>query len=534
MLPDYRVRQRDYLLDILQAITSRLDLNEVLRLVAQAAVDVMTGNAAMIALVEPAGRIRIRESIGLSRHALETLGAGIERASEDPGAPVDDGTGDEAPTRALVREAGLRSLEMMLPRVIAPNAGLLEWIALPLSIGEDFLGQLYVLRRRGGEFSPNDRQVLQSFADQAAIAVNNARLYQQVNAQKQRLDAILESTADGVAIMDGSHRVVLWNRALAALSGVPAGEALGRDFEAAIRLSDKRAGSTLTEAEANGWPLVGATRPLFVEGDIERPDGAAVSVEITFAPIFAREALLVNIVANVRDITRFREADRLKSTFVSVVSHELKTPVALIKGYASTLRRPDARWDEKTIDDSLGVIEDESDRLAELIDNLLDASRAQAGSFRLARNEMDLDALVTEIVQRHRSQATRHTLTADVPGDLPLVFADHARITQVISNLLSNAIKYSPDGGEVKVTSRVTPGEVIISVTDPGPGIAPEMQSQLFTRFHRLENALTQRTPGTGLGLYLCKSIIEAHGGRIWVDSDGQHGSTFSFSLPRA
>ena len=224
----------------------------------------------------------------------------------------------------------------------------------------------------------------------------------------------------------------------------------------------------------------------------------------------------------------------MKSTFVSVVSHELKTPVALIKGYASTLQRTDAHWDAATVSESLKVIEDESDRLAELIDNLLDASRAQAGSFKLVRVELDIDQLVRDVVERIRPQATRHTLVAAVPADLPMVYADHARITQVLTNLLSNAVKYSPEGGEIRVSSRVVPAEVIISVSDQGPGIPAGEQPQLFSRFHRLDNALTRRTPGTGLGLFLSKSIVDAHGGRIWVESDGRHGSTFSFSLPRA
>ncbi len=535
MLPDYRVRQRDYLLEILRAITSRLDIAEVLKLVTQAAVDVMTGSAGVIALIEPDGVLRIRESMGVPKPMIEVLVAALARLRLAESTADESAVAEMALIRGHAADEAIRVLEIGLSRYTSQfGVGKFEWITLPLEIGEELLGKLYVLRRRSGEFSTNDRQVLQSFADQAAVAVNNARLYQQVNAQKQRLDAILESTADGVVIMDGAHRIVLWNQALNNLTGLSPSVAVGRVFEDMVNLADKRAGSTLIEAEANGWPLVGSSHPLFVEGDISRTDGRQVSVEITFAPIFDRDARLVNIVANVRDITRFREADRMKSTFVSVVSHELKTPVALIKGYASTLQRTDAHWDAKTVSDSLKVIEDESDRLGELIDNLLDASRAQAGSFKVVRVELDIDQLVTDAVARFRPQAPRHRLVAEVPADLPLVYADHARITQVLSNLLSNAVKYSPDGGDVRVSSRVAPSEVIISVSDPGPGIPESDQPQLFSRFHRLENALTRRTPGTGLGLYLSKSIVEAHGGRIWVESDGQHGSTFRFSLPRA
>jgi len=395
------------------------------------------------------------------------------------------------------------------------------------------LGNLYIFRSFGGEFSANDRLILQSFADQAAVAVNNARLYFELSQEKRRLDAILEFSADGVVIMDATHRIVMFNHALSNLTGVSQAGAIGQRFEDVVRLENQRAGEMLGDAEANGWPLAGASAPLFVEGDIVRPTGKPVSVEINFAPLFDRDGRLVNIIANVRDITRFREADEMKSTFISVVSHELKTPVALIKGYASTLRRQDAHWDQQTVRDSLQVIEEESDRLAELIDNLLDASRLQAGNFRLTFVELDIDQLVVEVVSKFQTQAKGHRLIADVRSDLPLVHADEARITQVLRNLISNAVKYSPEGSEVRVTASETPKEVIITVHDQGQGIPPEEQAQLFTRFYRLDNAATRKAQGAGLGLYLSKAIIEAHGGRIWVESDGKAGAHFSFSLPR-
>jgi PAS domain S-box-containing protein len=515
MLPDYRVRQRDFLLNISRAMTSQLDLNAVLRLILQSVVDMLGGQAGLVALIDPDGVYRIRESYGVARPLLDQLDPIVAEATD----PRDATTALE---RNLV--------------VIAQRFGLGFWqvVSLPLKVGDELLGNLYVFRMRGGEFSPNDRLILQSFADQAAIAVNNARLYQELSQEKRRLDAILEFSADGVVIMNAAHHIVMFNRALANLTGIEPGDAIGKRFEDIVPLTNQRAGVSLSDAEANGWPLVGASAPLFVEGDLQRSNGKRVGVEINFAPLFDREGHLVNIIANVRDITRFREADEMKSTFISVVSHELKTPVALIKGYASTLRRKDAQWDQQTMRDSLEVIEEESDRLAELIDNMLDASRVQAGTFRLALVELDIDQLVSNVVKRFQTQFKSHRLVADVPSDLPLVHADEARITQVLSNLISNAIKYSSEGTEVRVTGQATDKEVIIAVQDQGPGIPPEEQGQLFTRFYRGDNDVTRRTQGAGLGLYLSKSIVEAHGGRIWLESDGQHGSRFSFSLPRA
>ncbi len=513
MLPDYRVRQRDYLLEISRALTARLDLNEVLRLILQQATDLLSGQAGLVAVVDQEGRFRIHTAYGIQQSLLDQLH------------PLLDHVRDPAEAEAALR----RNLVAVAERV---GLGFWQVVWIPLQVRDEFLGGLYVYRIRGGEFSANDRRVLQSFADQAAIAVNNARLYQQLNQEKQRLGAILDFGADGVAIMDAQHRVLMFNRALSALSGVEAADAIGKPIETVLNTVRVRAGMTLADAEAQGWPLSGDTT-LFVECDLRRPDGRFVPVEISYAPLFDGHRL-VNIIVDVHDLTRFRAADEMKNTFISAVSHELKTPVALIKGYASTMLRNDAKWDDKTLRESLRVIEQESDRLSELIENLLDASRAQAGNFKLSRTELDIDALVRRVIGKFSPQTKTHRLIADVPDDLPLVYADEARITQVLNNLISNAIKYSPAGGDVRVTAQVNPDEVTLNISDQGPGISREDQKRLFERFFRTENAIKKSIPGTGLGLYLCKSIIEAHNGRIWVVSDGKHGSTFSFSLPRS
>jgi signal transduction histidine kinase len=146
---------------------------------------------------------------------------------------------------------------------------------------------------------------------------------------------------------------------------------------------------------------------------------------------------------------------------------------------------------------------------------------------------LDIDDLVVRVTKKFQSQFKTHRIIANVASDLPLVFADEARITQVLGNVISNAVKYSPDGSEVRITGHATPKEVVVTVTDQGLGIPSEEQSHIFERFYRTESAVKRGAPGTGLGLYLTKAIVEAHGGRIWVESDGKHGSKFSFSLPR-
>ncbi len=213
------------------------------------------------------------------------------------------------------------------------------------------------------------------------------------------------------------------------------------------------------------------------------------------------------------------------------MSHELRTPVTLIKGYASTLRRDDAKWDKATINDSLQVIEEEADRLSKMIDDLLDASRLQAGGLSLNQADVAVPSLALRVTARFASQSPKHHLVTDFPQNFPVIIGDETRIEQVISNLVSNALKYAPKG-EIKISGTARPEQVIICVSDEGAGIEAKDLPHIFDRFYRSTNAVKQ-TKGAGLGLYLARAIVEAHGGRIWADASVNAGARICFSLPR-
>jgi signal transduction histidine kinase len=231
-------------------------------------------------------------------------------------------------------------------------------------------------------------------------------------------------------------------------------------------------------------------------------------------------------------VSRLREAEELKSTLLSVISHELKTPVSIIKGYAGTLARQDADWDKATLADGLAVIEEEADKLNELVNNLLDTSRLQAGGLKLQFTYLDLPSMAEKTVEKFRTQTTRHTFSVDFPAGFPPVKGDYERIREVLSNLVGNAIKYSPDGGLIRVGGRVAGDEVQVFVSDEGVGIPATEQERIFDRFTRVDNSLTRQTPGAGLGLFLARAVVEAHGGRVWVESQPGRGATFWFTLP--
>jgi signal transduction histidine kinase len=307
-------------------------------------------------------------------------------------------------------------------------------------------------------------------------------------------------------------------------------EVMGKFHQDIIQWKKEPQGITLEDSIEAHWPPT-PNATLYVEGDLKRSTPTPLPVGITYAPLLSEEHKLRNIIVSVRDITHFRNADEIKATFISIVSHELRTPVALIKGYASTLRRDDAKWDKRTISESLAVIEEEADRLSKMIDDLLDASRLQAGGLSLNQSDVALPNLAARVIERFASQAPSHHLSADFPSNFPVIIGDETRIEQVLANLVSNALKYAPEG-EIKIIGTQQPDHVIICVSDEGKGIDAKDLPYIFDRFYRSTNAV-KHTKGAGLGLYLARAIIEAHGGRIWADANTGAGARICFSLPR-
>jgi signal transduction histidine kinase len=510
MLPDFRVRQRDYLLEISRALTQELDLEKLLARILRIAIEMLAGQAGLIALKEQEGW-RVAAAHGIAPAFLSYLTPLL--AEEN------------------VRELDVRELNRMLKELTyTASMGLLNGTGLRLATHGQVIGVIFIFRNYPDLFTQNDKILLQSFADQAAIAVFNAQLYGQVSYEKQRLDALLDSAADGILILNADLTIERVNDAFERMYGKTHEELVNQPHDDVIRWAEEPQGATLGESIANGWPLT-PNATLYVEGDLEREFQPPLPVGITYAPLLSPEGKLRNIIVSVRDITHFRTADEIKATFISIVSHELRTPVALIKGYASTLRRDDAKWDKSTISDSLAVIEEEADRLSKMVDDLLDASRLQAGGLSLNRADVSLPALAQRVAERFATQSSKHTLVTNFPDTFPVILADEARIEQVLMNLVSNALKYAPNG-EIKISGAVHPEQVVVCVSDEGPGIEAKDLPHIFDRFYRSTKAV-KHTKGAGLGLYLARAIVEAHGGRIWADPKPDSGARLCFSLPR-
>lgn len=365
--------------------------------------------------------------------------------------------------------------------------------------------------------------------------LRNARLLERLLNEKKWLEAAVQHSSDGVLIVDQQGRVVGYNLALSGLTGWKVGEAVGLPTGQAFPFVLEETGSTALQL-ADGNQVLSRHGP--TEARLLARNGRSVDIEVSSAPLFDRQNQALGYVATIRDITARKELENLQKLFLSAVSHELQTPIAIIRGYAGLIADGELELSTETMRSHAKVIVDESQRLEQMVQQMLFATRIQAGGMKLQKEVVDLGELALRAVQRLQTiaKAAGVEVTLTSPPQAPLlVWGDQEKLLQVLTNLIENAIKYGnkkPVQVEAAVARLSQSDWAEVRVIDHGPGIASEEQGKIFTPFERGQETLKSRVRGAGLGLYICKAIVEAHGGRIGVESHLGQGAKFSFRIP--
>jgi PAS domain S-box-containing protein len=342
-------------------------------------------------------------------------------------------------------------------------------------------------------------------------------------------DTILDRLPDGVVLIGSDRTVSEMNRAAERLTGWRREEAVGRPYGEVLRL--RHTAGFLVHERADPFTVA----PRLATGSPEREymltcrDGTErwVAVRTAFG---WRDGMLDEVVATIRDIGRRHRRERSAYDLIATLAHDLRSPLTSVKGFTSTLRRNWQKFNDKQKQDMLETIDWDADRMNRLLKDLLDFSRLEAGRLELKRQEVDLSSLATQVVERiAKTNGSTHTLKTDFPGGFPMISADLGKIEQVLVNLVENAVKHG-DPGVVVVSGESGPSTVTVRVADSGPGIDPHHVPYVFTKFYR--RGTGQRHAGSGLGLYICKGIIEAHGGQISIEHTDPSGTVFAFTLP--
>lgn len=347
------------------------------------------------------------------------------------------------------------------------------------------------------------------------------------------LQAIVSALGEGLVVLDLDLRVVLWNRAAEKMTGFPAEEVIGRHCRSILRTEAN--GIRLCQGECPATAAMDSQKTIIAHGmsaTIARWDGQRLPATYTTSPLVDASGSIRGCVVVLRDVAREKEIDRLKSEVVSTVSHELRSPLTSIIGFADLLDTPGLAREKRR--QYTRFIVAEGRRIERIVDDFLTLSRLESGQFELKLEEIDLQQLVLEVFAAEAHASPHHDLRCQIPPGLPSIRADRDRIRRALQNLVNNAVKYSPDGGLVEVSAKAH-GEVVeISVMDNGIGIRTQDLEKLFHRFQRVNRRDRPDIPGTGLGLAIVASIAREHGGEVRVESVHGKSSVFTLRLPLA
>ncbi|MFQ5437181.1 MAG: histidine kinase dimerization/phospho-acceptor domain-containing protein, partial [Anaerolineae bacterium] len=488
-----RLNELSTLLETSRAVVSHLDSTTVLdRILEQVERLMGLEMSAVFALDEQQNIFRAYASRGLSQWYIEHAIIGpyepgsVTMRAINSGLPISVNDTETNPAfrahRERARLAGYRSV-----------------LAVPLKARHTPPAALLVFRPNAHEFRRREINLLTNFANHAAMAIENAALFarsdMQLQEQTRRLESLIQSMMDGLILENLSGQVVYANRSVLELAGLSWPEGGKLPVHQLMTAVLERAVDREKVIEAVATAVAGEGSRL-AELSLAFPERTHY-YQMRVFDVTDPAGMLIGRGRILRDVTQRHELDRMKSSLIATVSHELRTPLAAIKGYATTLLAEDVEWDAASQREFLSIISQETDRLSDLVSDLLDMSRIEAGSLEVRRMACELGDLVSQAVL-HAHPHPGHRLQVELPPNLPLLYVDPQRIESVLRNLIENAAKYGDDDTEISVRARLDGDWMVVSVADEGPGIPLEHGQQIFTSFYRVENGLTRSADGAG------------------------------------
>jgi len=482
-----------------RSVTSLLDLNSVLNRVAEAAVYLADAEEGMLLLLDDDGReLYLRAAKGVDEAVARSLRMRVD---------------DSIAGRAIQTD---RPVLMSGERAKVTTGYLVNSLLyVPLRVPErGVIGVLGAINREADrDFSERDVFLLSALADYAAIAIENARLFERVEVERAKLESVLREAQEAIIVVDGESNVLLCNAAAHRTLGLNGADLLNRPVVEAV--PHPTIDAMFTEAQDTGQAA---------RSEVLLDDGRTFNAQLT--PVEGIGHVLV-----MQDITRLKELDRMKSEFITRVSHDLRTPLTTVQGYIELLPRAGPLNTQQQ--EFVLRVGQSMETITEMLNNLLDVNRLETG-FDLEMIPCDLRQVLEEAIENFRPRADEkdQEMRWELPETLPMVHGNPYRLRQVVDNLLDNAIKFTPEGGWITVGAVEDEGYIVVHVADNGIGIPPDQQPYVFDRFYRVESDETLSLAGSGLGLAIVKSVIEKHNGRVWVESRPGVGSVFSFVVP--
>ena len=554
-------REMVYLNTIGKRFVAAIDRFQVHRALLATLQELYSFSACSILLKGDPFELSIIPRYPLSASFLQAMFSRIARAASVIGFP--NLTADEMAEAAYLDAPDDLAPFQMQSRTSGMGIG--DFLNIPLTVENRIIGMVSLFDESEGAFDTELLQLTTMIADYAAVALENVRLreremalWHEAELERQRLELIISSMAEGLLITDAQGAITSLNRSAQQLFAQAQVDLESNTTTSLRRLASSSNVPWLYDlATIIDQALMGKT--VMNHELIAGTYGETVPLTLSISAAPLHDANLahthpIGVVAVLNDVTSHKQIEKLKDEFVSVVSHELRTPLTAIKGYTQHLVRrlnrrlremretlqaeqgssPTAEPPESYDLRSLNIVQSQTEHLERLVNDLLDLSRVQWGELHLQYSTFYLADVLAECVHSAQVSAEQHAIYLDIQVQDSKIAADQLRVSQVIGNILDNAVKFSPQGGKVTVKLQQRDNDYVVSIIDQGIGVSQEYFDHIFERFYRVRNTVSRQYSGIGLGLYVARAIVEAHGGQIWLSSNSGIGSTFYFTLPLA
>ncbi len=418
-------------------------------------------------------------------------------------------------------------IQALFPGLVKSYSKLQTLLATPIWVNEKPIGVLFAMNKLIDEFTDDDRHLAQITAHRLGTKIETSRLVRNVQSEKELLDKIIENTSEGVAVIDKNHRIIIWNRYLEELTGLNSNQLLGLSYSKVFNTQLKL--KRLTQSLQH----IGTFRgPYYLEEQMMSSTQGLVWVGIIHSSVLDIHNEPENTILVFRNITKDKELMEAKNEFLSLTTHELRTPLTAIKGYLSMIMQGDAGEITPRQQLFFSKAMEATNRLVGLVEEILSVIRIEENRVTFQYQLFSMKELVSECAEEFRLSAAQKKITITHSGTDISAWGDRVKTKQIVTNLIENAIKYTRDKGTIEITYNRRNHQACLAVHDSGVGIAPKHIPTIFDKFVRIDNPLSVKAGGTGLGLYIVKNLVEKQGGRIWVESELRKGSTFIVTLP--